>query len=242
MTRPTPNPGSDGRFQRWTCPGRHCGTFAGYQRGCRKDACTAVVPAASARQRARTGRQPRTPLDADARDRLLNLLRNGASLNRAAAAIEVSPFRIRAARRTDPAFDQAVLDATAESGRPQPAAPLRPLNCPGTDCDGRGYAYGCRRTACAAAHAEAMSARPRSDTPPLRRFDQTAAYLEQLRAGYTVEEAARRIGAEYTAVYYRRLLDAEFDAAVVTAAAEGCPAGRPGPRVRPVHRITRSTP
>lgn len=175
--------------ERWSCPGRLCGTYQGYQRGCRRTECAAAVPVQSSRRRAAkepTGR--RAPIDDTVKAEVVTLLRRGGTLSAAAQAAGVSEDRLRSARRRDPAWDAAVR---AAAGR-------------------------------------------RLERP---RFADGDAYLAELRAGRTVEEAAARIGWEYTAIYYRRLTDPEFDAAVVQAAIEGSPAGRPGPRPRPVHRL-----
>ncbi|MEU6261804.1 hypothetical protein [Saccharopolyspora shandongensis] len=194
-----------------------------------------------AEQRARAGKPPRVVMDSDTKAAVIAMLADGHSLNETARALQVSDFRIRSARRKDDDFDRAVLEASLASGRPQPAAPLRPLHCPGSDCGGRGYVYGCRETPCREAHQAEMAQRPRSDNPPLQQFDKHDRYLDELRAGWTVEQAANRVGCEYTAVYYARLTDPDFDKAVVLAAAEGSPHGRPGPKPRAVHQLADTT-
>lgn len=225
------------RRARWTCPGYHCGSFTGYQYGCRRPECEIAV--AADKQRRRDGEEKaRSRFGPPERERLLALLRDGMSLTQAAARLDVTYAVIRTARRTVPQFDEQIVVATAN--HPKPARPVSLLQCPGPWCGtSTGYTtYGCRAQACTQEHAARYERDDGRKGPRAKKFDAAAQarYLALVRQGFTVNGAAAECGVNMSTVYYARKMDPGFDEAVVTAALAARAPGSPGGKVRRVSR------
>ena len=218
---------------RWTCPGRHCGSYQGYKYGCQEPECAATVKPYKATQRAAKGSKPRTAVDDAVRARILIEVRRGASLTAACAAVGITPFRL----------DAALVVASVEGGLNPPLRPVRRIRCP-EDCGTIGYRYGCRQDACSQAHAAAISTAPSRQHPTsARRFlsEDAEAVLEHLRAGHTIVAAARLAGWSYDALPKARKLDPTLDAAVIAVREQARRPGEPGDHARAVSRISRAS-
>lgn len=227
--------------ERWTCPGKHCGTYQGYKYGCRAEQCTAAVAPHKSAQRQACGVQPRTPVDDEVRRTVLAAVAAGLSLAAGCHAAGISPFRLGTARRTDPSFDARLVAVAAAAGLVPPVRPVRQLDCPGDDCGTPvGYRYGCRSTRCGEAHSAAQASAPSRQHPTRRRRfgpDDAATVLEELRAGRTIVEACERAGWSYDALSNARKVDPDFDRAVIEARQEGRRSGEPGDQPREVSRL-----
>ncbi|WP_223874372.1 DNA-binding protein [Salinispora mooreana] len=224
---------------RWTCPGRHCGSYQGYKYGCRKTACTIAVAPYSAARRAAAGAVGRKSIDEPALQQILTAVRGGTSLTVACETAGVSPHRLGGARRSHPEYDAALVQASQEGGLIPPLRPVRQLHCP-QDCGTVGYALGCREDICTQAHSAAIQGSPsRQYATPARRFgpEDREAVLQHLRSGLTIMEAVAATGWSYDALSNARKNDTAFDAAVIDAREAGRQSGEPGDRPRPVSRV-----
>lgn len=105
------------------CPG-DCGA-RGYALGCREDTCTQAHSAAIQGAPSRQYAAPARRFGAEDREAVLALLRAGRTIIDAVAATGWSYDALSNARKTDPAFDAAVIDAR-EAGRPRNAPGDRP--------------------------------------------------------------------------------------------------------------------
>lgn len=230
------------RGGRWSCPGWHCGSFTGYQYGCREPECAASVPAEKQRKRDRGGKTSRAPFGPEQRARFLRLVAAGRPMTVAAAELGLDPQRVRAARRTEAGFEAALRAAMTEAGRH--LRPLREPDCPGADCGTEaGYhTFRCRAGQCIAGRMTRSAGREGREgdagRAAARRFGAADAerYIALVAAGLTVNEAARQAGWHMTTVYYARKRDAAFDTRVVAASEAARTPGSPGDRVRRVSR------
>lgn len=127
---------------------------------------------------------------------LLGALRSGALVRDAADQAGIPLPTLKRWRRSDAAFDRAVVEAAAGERGIHPVRGVGGLRCPGMCGTTTGYDYGCRDQACSTAKAEAMrTIRAGGQRVRFATRDRRDQYvLDRYEAGDRLAEIASAVG------------------------------------------------